>query len=154
MKKWIGIIAVAFVGGLVLIQLIPYGRAHANPPVVQEPQWDSAQTRELFNRACGDCHSNTTTWPAYSSVAPVSWLIYHDVQEGRQRFNVSEWNRRQEGHEAAALTAEGEMPPPYYTLMHSSAQLNPAEKQALVDGLQATFGGGTGRFERGRSNDD
>ena len=53
------------VGVLVLIflvgQLVPYGRVHSNPPVVQEPAWDSAQTQMLFTRACGDCHSTRLT---------------------------------------------------------------------------------------------
>lgn len=45
-----------------LIQLVPYGRDHSNPPVVAEPAWDSPQTRELFFRACKDCHSHETTF--------------------------------------------------------------------------------------------
>ena len=38
--------------GIVLlgIQLVPYGRAHTNPPVTAEPAWDRAQTRELARR--------------------------------------------------------------------------------------------------------
>ena len=57
--------------GLV-IQLLPYGRDHTNPPVVAEPLWDSPQTRALAKRACFDCHSNETIWPWYTNVAPVS----------------------------------------------------------------------------------
>ena len=30
---------------LLAIQLIPYGRAHDNPPVLAEPSWDSPTTR-------------------------------------------------------------------------------------------------------------
>lgn len=30
---------------LLVIQLVPYGRAHTNPPVVTEPPWDTPQTR-------------------------------------------------------------------------------------------------------------
>ena len=58
MLRIIVIIVAVVVGGFLLIQLIPYGRNHTNPPVVQEPQWDSPQTRELAVRACYDCHSN------------------------------------------------------------------------------------------------
>jgi hypothetical protein len=47
----------------VLIQFIPYGHNHSNPPVVQEPQWDSPETRAIVKRACFDCHSNETVWP-------------------------------------------------------------------------------------------
>jgi hypothetical protein len=44
----------------VLIQFVPYGHDHTNPPVMQEPQWDTMQTRTLAKRACFDCHSNET----------------------------------------------------------------------------------------------
>ena len=71
-----------------LIQLIPIDRT--NPPVVTQVQWDSPQTQALFKRACADCHSNETVWPWYSYVAPVSWLVAHDVSEGRGRLNVSD----------------------------------------------------------------
>ena len=64
------LIAVAVVLAL-LIQLIPVN--HTNPPVVTQVAWDSPQTEALFTRACGDCHSNKTTWPWYSYVAPVSF---------------------------------------------------------------------------------
>ncbi len=125
-----------------LIQLVPYGRAHNNPPVRQEPTWDSPQTQALAERACYDCHSNETEWPWYSNVAPVSWLLQHDVIEGRSKFNVSEWGREQDDAEEAAKTvAEGEMPPPTYLLSHPTARLTESERAALVQGLQATFGG-------------
>jgi hypothetical protein len=74
----------------VLIQFVPYGHDHTNPPVMQEPQWDTMQTRPLAKRACFDCHSNETVWPWYSNIAPASWLIYRDVAEGREHFNFSE----------------------------------------------------------------
>ena len=75
LKKIILIIIVVAVGGFLLIQLVPFGRDHTNPPVVQEPNWDSPATRELAQRACFDCHSNETVWPWYSNIAPVSWLV-------------------------------------------------------------------------------
>ena len=84
-------------------QLVPYGRADSNPPVVQEPAWDSAQTRALFARACNDCHSNETVWPAYSYVAPISWLVVHDTLDGRRQLNFSAWGDAQlSGREARA----------------------------------------------------
>ena len=50
----------------VLIQFIPYGHTHTNPPTMKEPAWDSSKTRDLVHRACFDCHSNQTTFPWYS----------------------------------------------------------------------------------------
>lgn len=125
-----------------LIQLVPYGKDHTNPPVVAEPSWDSPQTRALFFRACADCHSNETKWPGYSHIAPISWLVRSDVDEGREHFNVSTWGqgRRNKGSEAAAAVREGEMPPLPYLIPHPDARLSDAEKASLVKGLAATFG--------------
>nr|WP_290670514.1 heme-binding domain-containing protein [Ardenticatena sp.] len=138
MQNWKRLV-VAGVGLFVLIQFIPYGREHTNLPVVQEPAWDSPQTRELARRACFDCHSNETVWPWYSNVAPVSWLIQRDVDEGRQKLNFSEWNRPQdELDEITEVVREGEMPPMYYVLLHPQAKLSQTEKEALIAGLRAT----------------
>lgn len=123
------------------IQLVPYGRAHANPPVVAEPAWDSPRTEQLFARACADCHSNETAWPWYSRIAPASWLITHDVEEGRAKLNVSEWGRAEsEADEAAETVQEGEMPLWFYAPLHPAAWLTDRERQELIDGLVATFG--------------
>ena len=143
MKKKIvlGVVIGLIVGGI-LIQFLPYGHEHANPPVTAEPQWNSQQTRDLATRACYDCHSNQTTWPWYSNIAPVSWLIQHDVEEGRSRLNFTEWNRPQrETEDAARQVQRGAMPPSYYGIMHPTASLTPDEKQALIQGLQASLGG-------------
>ncbi len=122
-----------------LIQLVPYGRNHTNPPVVQEPSWNSPQTRQLAVRACFDCHSNQTTWLWYTNVAPVSWLTERDVISGRRRLNFSEWNGLQRGAQEMARTINrGSMPPFYYVWMHPSANLSANEKTALINGLNAT----------------
>jgi hypothetical protein len=131
---WV-VIAIVVIG--LLIQFIPLPGRGKNPAVVSEPKWDSPQTRALVKRACFDCHSNESVWPFYSYVAPVSWLIYNDVMEGRSRLNFSEWNRPQRGAgEITAIIQEGEMPPAIYTPLHPSARLTSAEKQQLITGLQ------------------
>ena len=127
---------------LAVMQLIPYGKTHENPALTGKPKWDSPRTKELFNRACKDCHSNETVWPWYSSIAPVSWLTQADVSFGRGAFNVSEWGRegKNEGEKAAGEVREGKMPLFFYLPAHPEAKLNAAEKEELVSGLAATFG--------------
>jgi mono/diheme cytochrome c family protein len=71
-KRLLGWTAIGLVVLLVLIQAVPYGRDHTNPPVLAAPSWDSARTEQLFAEACGDCHSNLTQWPWYTNVAPAS----------------------------------------------------------------------------------
>ncbi len=133
--------AVGLVVLFALIQAVPYGRSHSNPPVTQEPKWDSAQTRALAQRACFDCHSNLTKWRWYSNIAPISWLVQRDVDGGRGTLNFSEWNKPMDSSagDVADAIRSGSMPPWFYVLLHSSAKLSSAEKDALVRGLDATF---------------
>lgn len=132
--KWLLLVAV-------LIQLIPYGHTHTNPPTTKEPSWDSPQTRELVHRACFDCHSNQTTFPWYSNVAPVSWLLQRDVNEGRSHLNFTEWDLPQKhAKDVADEVKQGDMPPWFYLPMHAAARLTAAEKQALTDGAEKSLG--------------
>ena len=135
---WSGAPAVAVA---LAIQLVPYGRNHANPPVTREPLWDSPATRELATRACFDCHSNDTEWPAYASIAPVSWLVQHDVAEGRGVLNFSEWHRVQDGaKDAAEEVRQRDMPPATYRFVHAGARLTAADMERLANGLVKTMG--------------
>jgi cytochrome c551/c552 len=155
-KGKLGIVAGALVVGFLAVQVVSYLVVDkSNPPVIQEPNWDSAQTRALAAAACFDCHSNETVWPWYSNIAPGSWLLWNDVREGRETLNFSNWGRAEEADEFAEVIREGEMPPWYYTLMHPNAKLSDGEKNALIAGLNATLGqsGGLGSAD-GDSDDD
>ena len=140
-RKWWPRVAIAGLGMLLAIQLVPYGRDHTNPPVISEPAWDAPDTRALARQACFDCHSNETEWPAYASFAPASWLVQRDVNEGRAVLNFSEWQRPQEeAREAAEEVSEGEMPPAAYTWIHAQARLSAADRRRLAEGLSRTLG--------------
>ncbi|WP_119069295.1 heme-binding domain-containing protein [Aggregatilinea lenta] len=147
-KKIVGAIALVAILALVVIQIIPMSRD--NPPVVSEPNWDSPETRDLAVAACFDCHSNETVWPWYSKVAPTKLLVWRDVDEGRGVMNFSDWaNNPQSVDELVEVIDEGEMPPIYYTWMHSNANLSDAEKQQLIDGLRTTFSQTDGQANAG-----
>jgi hypothetical protein len=119
------------------IQLVPVTRS--NPPVIRELVWDSPATRALARRACYDCHSNEVTWPWYAHVAPVSWLVAHDVKEARERFNFSEVSADDRAGLLAKQITSGEMPPIEYRAMHPAARLSTQEKSAYVAGLRRSF---------------
>ncbi|MCU0494336.1 MAG: heme-binding domain-containing protein [Chloroflexaceae bacterium] len=139
MARWLarGFIALAVV--LVVMQFLPIGGPRMNPPVVSEPAWNSPETRALAKRACFDCHSNETVWPIYSNIAPISWLVAYDVNEGREKLNFSTWaTREQEADELGEVIREGEMPLGNYLLLHPEARLSAAEQQQLIQGLEAT----------------
>jgi hypothetical protein len=156
MGKKTKIILGSLVGLAILIQLVPYGRAHDNPPVNGTPKWDSPETEALARKACWDCHSNETVWPWYSWIAPVSWLVQHDVDEGREHLNFTEWNREQHhADEAGEEVLEGEMPLWFYPLLHPEAALDEATASKLASGLDATVAASPpGGKKSGESHDD
>jgi hypothetical protein len=128
-KGLLGLVAVA-----AAIQLVPVDRTSA--PVTAEIQ-APANVRAVLKRSCYDCHSNETTWPWYSRVAPVSWLVARDVREGRKELNFSEfagYAARRQAHklkEVREQVADGEMPPWFYVAVHSDAALSPEDKALL-----------------------
>ncbi len=139
--RLLGIFVLILLAGFVVIQLVPYGHNHINPPVVTQIQWDSPQTEQLARTACFDCHSNQTQWYWFTRIAPASWLATHDVQEGRQRLNFSDLTsgREIELDEIDRTISRGSMPPLQYTLIHPNARLNATEKQQLITGLNQSL---------------
>lgn len=136
LRKLILVVLAVGLAGFLLIQLLPLGRDHTNPPVVQEPPWDSPATRALAVRACFDCHSNETVWPWYSNLAPASWLVARDVSEARGYLNFSDWLPGDvDLDDLEEVVAGGEMPPAQYKLLHPGARLTGAEGQQLLQGL-------------------
>lgn len=139
------------------IQLVPYGRAHTNPPDGTLIAFDSPRTEELAKRACFDCHSNRTKWPWYSNLAPISWRIQTHVDEGREHLNLTAFDAASErmadaAGEAGEVIEKREMPPADYLLAHPEARLTAAEKLELAAGLDRTlapFAEGGGRRGRG-----
>ena len=119
---------------LLLIQFVPVDRT--NPPVETEAPLDAA-TRDILKRACYDCHSNETVWPWYAQIAPVSWLVAHDVEEGREHLNFSTWNRYDAEKQAKKRRKtwkevdEGEMPLWFYLPLHPEARLSDADLRLL-----------------------
>jgi mono/diheme cytochrome c family protein len=141
MKKKMILIVVG--GGLLLfglIQLIPFGHNHVNPPMVSEPAWSSPEARTLVKEHCFQCHSNETEWPWYSNIAPASWLIQMDVNLGRGQFNFTDWNNHPgEVDEMRGEILEGGMPPIQYWMFHPNSRLNDQQKQELINALQTSI---------------
>jgi hypothetical protein len=137
--KWSGIVVVVL---LVLIQAVR--PAKTNPPVdeaktIQANTTMSAEVAAIFERACNDCHSNKTTWPWYSQVAPVSWLLVDDVNSGRKELSLSEWGTYDPKKKALKLekiceeVEAGGMPLNYYLPLHPASRLSDSDKKALCD---------------------
>ncbi len=135
--KWV---VIGLVGVFVLIQAVPYGRAHDNPPATRAAQWPDPGAEQLAEQSCYDCHSNLTTWRWYTNIAPASWLVTKDVNEGRGILNFSEWDKPQPDlGELSESISGGGMPPLQYTLPHPSTKLSADEKAQLIAGLQQLY---------------
>lgn len=132
-------------GGVVLLAFVvmqffrpartnPTSDARASFAAIVNPPQEVALS---LKRACGDCHSNETVWPWYSNIAPVSWLVASDVNEGRAHLNFSAWTQpgaeaeRPEITDLCEQVKKGEMPLRTYTLLHPQAKLSGPEVAAL-----------------------
>ncbi len=113
----------------------PFGRVkqtHSASPLLSGASID-AGTQTIIRRSCANCHSDSTEWPWYSYVAPVSWLIENDVQRGRSRMNLSQWQAYTTEQKVAlldeieTLTKDRVMPFRRYLLLHRDARLSDAD---------------------------
>jgi len=139
--KWV-------VGGLiVLFGLLQFTNpARTNPPVVQDLMATNAPPPQVvasLRAACYDCHSNETKWPWYSRIAPASWLVVWDVDEGRRHLNLSDWPANDLTRAAKRLDRMSEeidyhqMPPGKYTIIHTDARLTDSQRKELTGWLDA-----------------
>jgi hypothetical protein len=139
MMKTLKLLVLLVVVALVGIQFVPVERD--NPPVSADFD-ESPEVEAILRRSCYDCHSNETRWPWYAHVAPVSWLVAHDVEEGRDHMNLSLWGDLDEKHrerlreEIYEEVEAGEMPLPMYLRAHGDAKLSRED----VDVLRAWSG--------------
>jgi hypothetical protein len=139
-RRIAGRTAVGLFALLVLIQFVPYGHSQSNPPVTRAVKWNSPETARLFASACQDCHSNLSNWRWYDKIAPGSWLVQNDIDGGRRRLNVSEWDKPQpDVAEVVRVIQSGKMPPLQYKMIHPSSKLSPQERDALAAGFEATY---------------
>ena len=96
---------------------------------------------ELMQTSCYDCHSNLTTYPWYSDIAPVSWWLKGHIDNGRGKLNFSEWDSYtlEEGDSLKQLSADliekKWMPILTYKIMHKESRLSEDQRALLVDWL-------------------
>ncbi len=129
---------------LLAIQLVPVSRD--NPPGQGEVP-ASPEVRAILERSCYDCHSRQSRWPWYAYVAPVSWLVVHDVHEAREHLDFTAWETYDAKERAENLdevweeVEEGNMPLWFYVPLHPEARLFDADRTLLREWTRAGGGG-------------
>jgi len=144
MKKKLKWILAALVVVFAFLQFINPPRT--NPPVIHDLMAGSAPPPQIaltLHAACYDCHSDETRWPWYSRIAPMSWQIAKDVNDGRENLNLSDWPENDPKRAAKKLEDMseqidyGEMPLKKYALIHADARLTESQRKELTDWLDA-----------------
>jgi hypothetical protein len=142
MKKILKLLIIVFAVLVVLIQLYRPERfttAEVTGNHITKKLNVPPDVEKILKRSCFDCHSNHTTWPWYSNVAPMSWLVINDVNRGRGKMNFSEWGKMSSSKQEIKLDkiceeiTDGEMPLKQYLLIHRDAELSQADKDLLCN---------------------
>jgi hypothetical protein len=138
-----GLLRAAIVIGSVIVaaQFRQFARTN---PAVDSDLVAPDPVKAVLRSACYDCHSNETRWPWYGTIAPLSWLIHHDVTEGRRRLNFSQWAEYASDPDTASQklakisqsVARGDMAPWYYRMLHADARLAPPQRTALISWVE------------------
>ncbi len=154
MKKGFRIILIVFVVGFIVIQFIP-SRMPGNQPGEGEGLFEvenvPAEAEALLRTACFDCHSQEVSFPWYSHVAPVSWVVARDINFGRENLDFGHWGKLTKRKRLKALgeisdeVEKGKMPMPIYITMHPEADLTPEQRETIVqwteDAAEELYGG-------------
>ena len=97
---------------------------------------------ELIQTSCYDCHSNLTTYPWYSNIAPVSWWLKGHIDNGRDKLNFSEWDSYslEESDtlkvKSANMIEKKWMPILTYKIIHKESRLSDEQRALLIGWLK------------------
>jgi hypothetical protein len=127
--------------GFVLIQVIPgVGRVNPTSRALTTPP--PPEIHDVLKRACYDCHSNETDWPATSRVAPLAWAIESHVYGARAKMNLSFWPDDPHGQAMARrkigeMVSTGRMPLLSYRYANAKGRLTDDEVRLLEEWAEA-----------------
>ncbi|WP_345980204.1 heme-binding domain-containing protein [Sulfurimonas sp. HSL3-2] len=118
---------------------IQFIRPDFKNPKVDETVALNADTKvmSVLKTSCYDCHSNETKYPWYHNVAPVSWMMSSNINDGRKALDFSNWAnidakvKLERLKRAKQLVNNELMPKSEYLLMHKDADLDKEKKETL-----------------------
>ncbi len=103
---------------------------------------DSVQS--ILQNACYDCHSNNTSYPWYSNIQPMAWMMARHISNGKDKLNFSVFGRNTTRKQTSKLKEisnqirDDEMPISSYKMMHKKANLTKEEKGLIIDWMTNT----------------
>lgn len=136
------LLAIVFLG----MQFVPAATTLKTSATTRTPMAEviNPQVGAILDRSCRDCHSSRTTWPWYSRVAPVSWVVSKHVREGREMLDFSEWENQFPSADERMLicdaVSDGRMPLPEYAVVHRNARLSKRDVELICGWAAAPSG--------------
>lgn len=138
MKK-IGLIILVVVAGIQFIQPARNSSGQVLLTDISKTVPIPRSVQSLLQAACYDCHSNNTSYPWYTYVQPIGWMLSNHIQKGKKDFNFSEFgsysHRRQLSKlkSLASQVKDDEMPLASYTMLHKNARLTKEQKTLIIE---------------------
>jgi len=143
MKNIGRIILYIFLGSFIFIQFFRVEKnlgeeMQADDFFVQNPSMPEALMTQM-KTSCYDCHSNTTQYPWYASIAPFSWVIDQHIRNGKDELNLSEYGSLESKKKISVLSkiceviSDSAMPPSNYLMLHGDAALDADDITAICD---------------------
>lgn len=138
-RKILKIVGIVALIALVVIQFIRPEKNtgdYSDVAAFETQTKPSEAVKAILKNNCYDCHSGTTQYPWYAEIAPFSYFLADHIEEGREHFDMSEWDSyslKKKDHKLDELieeVEEGEMPLESYTLIHGSLS---EEDQKLLE---------------------
>lgn len=140
MKKIVKLIGIVLLVALVIIQFIRPDKNESGYESIayfENETKPSVEIKTILKNNCYDCHSNHTIYPWYAEIAPVSYWLDGHIEEGKEHFNISDWENysvKKKDHKLEEFieeVEEGHMPLPSYTWTHGN--LDDTEKETLIN---------------------
>jgi len=130
---------------LIIIQFIHPSRNISNgeqPNNISHAFNVPADVKAILDKACMDCHSNSTRYRWYFKIQPVDWWLTNHINEGKGELNFDEYTNkplRYQYHKMESTVDQvkkDEMPLNSYLWVHKDAILTEQEKKTLIDWAQ------------------
>ena len=122
------------------VRNIDYGQVSSTDisKVYQVPK----NVQAIFRNSCYDCHSNSTDYPFYSYIQPLSFYLENHIKKGKEELNFNEWgnySHRKQSHKLQSIAnqiQQEKMPLPSYIYLHQGAKLSQNQVTAIVNWIE------------------